>query len=115
MKLGLLFASALLVACPQPPLAPAPPPTDADAPETAIGRACHRLREIGCPEGFPNRIGRTCAQVLAATEGLGLVVPAACLSSSRSEEAVRRCGDANTIRVRCVMPTASELGSEISQ
>lgn len=89
---------------------PAPPPTERDGIGTELGDACARLRRIGCPEGWPNRRGRTCFESYTSAAELA-IVPATCLKASATEHDVRGCGNANTIRVRCVLPTADVAGS----
>lgn len=119
MKLSLLFP-LLVLAC--HPSAPAAPLDDVASPDdgqkvtgdglgTPIGEACAELRAIGCREGFPddkakNADGsaRTCYQVLVhSSTALGVVVPSDCIRTSVLPEVVRRCGDANSIRVSCAV------------
>lgn len=105
----------LAIACNAPPAPPEAPivmvVTDGDNGDgTPIGDACHRLRELGCPEGTPNSRGKTCYQnltVAARYAPMGSdggkidLFPSACISAAISIAAVRECGDNHTIRVRC--------------
>lgn len=117
------LALLVLVACERdkPPKAPdevAPIPPSAivegDGLGTPIGDACANLRRLGCPEGFPHpRTKRSCFESYTrASVSVGVGVPAACLAGAASAEVARGCGDANTIRVRCVLPAAGVAGSE---
>lgn len=107
MKLPLAFAGVLLAACRTPPPQDVPPP-DVEGLGTTIGDACATIRKLGCPEGeLDPKTGRTCFQTLThASTTLRVDVPTACLTASVSKDAVRLCGDANMIRVRCVTPPA---------
>lgn len=114
MKLCLLSCVLVVVACGStwsPP--PISPPTDRDGPGNPMGQACIRLREVGCPEGWPSRSGRTCFETLTSAAELASV-PSACLAGARSVDDVRACGSANTVRVRCIMPTAERPGSTVT-
>jgi hypothetical protein len=108
----------VLVACrttpaPFSPDGPSPPtyvdiPTPApayagdggDGLGTLVGDACARLRELGCPEGAPMAVGRTCYEHLVTLSAVA-TVPAACLRDSTSVAAIRACGTSNTVRFRC--------------
>lgn len=108
-----LCVAATIGACRGDDLPPKPPPyelTDRDAPDSPLGQVCVRLRHLGCPEAYPNRRGRTCFETLSSAAEL-VPVPLECLRDADSVEAVRECGDANTTRVRCVMPAVDSSGS----
>lgn len=112
MKLAVLIALATIAAC-APELPPKPPPftpTDRDSPDTPIGEVCTHLRHLSCPEGFPNRRGRTCFESYTTAADVG-IIPLVCLKAASSQAEVRLCGDANSIRVRCVMPSVDTAGS----
>lgn len=96
-----LVALVLVAACHTIPTRP--PPQDVEGLSTPIGEACAAIQKLGCPEGAPDpKTGRTCFQTLTtASTTLHVEVPTACLTASVSPEAVRLCGDANTIRVQC--------------
>jgi hypothetical protein len=118
-RLALSFALAglLTVGCktPSPILPPKPQPftpSDRDSPDTIHGRICTHLRELGCPEGFPNRRGRTCFESLSSAATVAMV-PELCLSDATTPEAVRKCGNANTLRVRCDLPSVDRSGSAL--
>lgn len=96
MKLGLL-ALVAIAACHT--TAPATSPTRADL----LASACLHLRELGCPEGSPNRKGTSCEAVMAKAEHLA-DVPATCIIQAWDVTEVRACGDLTTVRVKCATP-----------
>jgi hypothetical protein len=95
---------------PPAPLDPFPDASD-NGLETAIGTACRRLRELGCPEGSPNLKGQTCFRIMTIAASyaptgpdggrIGLF-PSQCIFESSSIEQVRLCGNASMIRIRCM-------------
>jgi hypothetical protein len=95
---------------PCPPVHPDYPTSDRDGLGTTIGDACDRLRRMGCPEGWPNRSGRTCFESYTSASMLA-AVPATCITRATTQSEVRSCGDENTVRVRCILPSAIEAGS----
>lgn len=114
-SLVLAFAAAAgLVACNSDALPPKPPlpysPSGRDALDTPLGKVCERLREVGCPEGWPNRKGHTCWETYTGAAEYA-TVPVDCLLDAQTIEAVRACGDPSTITVRCVLPSVEETGS----
>lgn len=97
---------------PCPPVEPNYPTSDRDGVGTPIGDACVQLRRLGCPEGFGNaKSNRTCFESYTDAAKLA-AVPADCLRSSGTQGAARGCGNANSVRVRCIMPAAGEEGSK---
>ncbi len=96
---ALALVVVALVAC--RPIPPKPtPPADRDGLGTPIGVACVQLRALGCPEGTPTKLGRTCFEHLTALAELA-EVPTACVAGASSREAVRACGSSTTTRFRC--------------
>ena len=55
------------------------------------GRACERLRAVGCPEGMPNARGTSCYRVIVRAARLQRL-PLSCIASAGSQDAVRACG-----------------------
>lgn len=108
-----IWIAVALIAC-TPELPPKPPyaSSDRDAPDTPLGAACARLRHLGCPEGYPNRRGRTCFETLASSGEL-VAIPDVCIRASATIADVRSCGDASTMRVRCVLPAVDNAGSAL--
>lgn len=111
---AVLFAGACLVPSPLHE----PSVVDTSGPDglgTPIGDACLQLRKIGCPEGFPHPgTFRTCFQIYVAMIAmLGAEAPVVCIKASPSVAAVQACGDANQIRVRCILPASDITGSHI--
>jgi hypothetical protein len=105
----------VLAACIPPAIPPEPPgfidiptvaaPSDAGADDpdgkgTDLGEACAELRALGCPEGQPLRPDLTCYQHLLGLSAI-VTVPAKCLRTAASQDAVRACGDDTTLRFRC--------------
>lgn len=86
------------IACCTPAVSPAP--VDRDGRGTALGKACEHLRALGCPEGQPNRRGRTCFETMTSAAKVA-PVPDACLHDAPTQDAVRSCGTVDTVRVRC--------------
>jgi hypothetical protein len=95
---------------PCPPVEPDYPASDRDGLGTPIGDACDRLRRMGCPEGFRSGKDRTCFESYTAASRLASV-PSACIRSSVTQGEVRACGDARSVRVRCVLPSVGVAGS----
>ena len=94
----LVLAVAALAAC---HTAIPAAPVDHNASATPLGAACVHLRDLGCPEGSPNRKGRTCFDVMTNAAAIA-DVPTSCLVAAMTVEAIRACGDEHTVRVRCV-------------
>ncbi len=105
-----------LFGCPKgsdlPPKPPPYEPSDRDSLDTPLGQACSRLRALGCPEGYPNRRGRTCFESLTPTAKL-VPFPDQCIRASVTIEDVRHCGSTTTLRVRCDLPTMENAGSAL--
>lgn len=104
-----MLAVVLLTACYDPkdpklpPVEPAYPDEvvtvyaedSAEAAASPCGRACVRLRELGCPEGAPSATGVSCYRVCVHASQLKSLRPS-CVASASSVDAVRACGT-----VRC--------------
>ncbi len=67
----------------------------AEAAASPCGRACVRLRDLGCPEGAPSASGVSCYRVCVHASQLKSLRPS-CVASASSVDAVRACGT-----VRC--------------
>lgn len=108
------FSSVLLLlACASTPPDTPKPPADPDGIGQPIGDVCVQLRKVGCPEGKPNaKTSKTCfenytaaAKIVNASDP-AQAVPIACLRVAATPVDVGKCGDANTIRVKCTQPAA---------
>lgn len=113
-----LAAFAILVVACQPPVPDRDPHvlgydvSERDGLGTLFGGACHRLRVLGCPEGFPTHLGRTCYEHMLTLADV-MDVKAWCIRSAISVQAARDCGDYEALRIRCVMPAVDEDGSRL--
>lgn len=87
-------------------------PSDRDGLGTLYGAACHRLRTLGCPEGFRTRAGLTCFERMTELS-TRFDVQAECIKSSPSVYEARGCGWKETLRIACVMPAVDEPGSAL--
>lgn len=117
LRSPLALLALALVACRAPSpddLPPRPPapysPSGRDGLDTPIGEVCAVLRTVGCPEGYPNRRGRTCWETYTSAAEFASV-PVDCLRAATTINAVRACGDAAQITVRCVLPAVDATGS----
>jgi hypothetical protein len=115
-----LLSLASLVACPAQPVTPVPVPApvdggdpqdggaDTDGLSSPAGKACERLRAVGCPEGDPDpRTRKTCYQRLQSEAEL-TTIPYECVRNAKDAEAVRSCGTKATLRFRCRMADAGK-------
>lgn len=99
MKLGIVVAIAL-VGCTHPqPLPPEPihiitiADASVDAGRTVEEQACTVLRELSCPEGYPDASIDVCVGKLRA---IGSDFDDVCVAAVRSSDQLARCA------VRCV-------------
>ncbi|HVJ94874.1 MAG TPA: hypothetical protein VM580_34060 [Labilithrix sp.] len=112
MKLApLMIAMVALAACAEV----FPPVTsyttgDRDGLDTPVGKCCEHLRRLGCAEGFQGSRKRTCYESYTVASKLA-DVPITCLLAATTQSEIQACGDANSIRVRCIMPSAEVEGS----
>ena len=102
MKYLALGLSLLLAACPDKPPKLGDPEyveNEHDGIGTPFGDACSNLRGLRCGEGFP-RNGRTCYDSLVQIERFARF-PTECVIRSKTPEEIRKCGDPNSVPVRC--------------